>query len=101
MGGTALNIRPALHTVAWSAATAALVAIMTVLGAVYESGRNQALGITALTVPAIEQRHIIYIGAELLLHVVFSSVLLLVIGRCAYLVGPRGSRWTSPGSLPA
>ena len=37
---TTLNIPPALHTLLWSAATAALVALMTVLGAVYEGGET-------------------------------------------------------------
>jgi hypothetical protein len=86
----------AIHAVAWSTGAAAIGWLATCLGQTYRAGKNDALGLDALSLPPIDQRQTWY-GIGMVLQSAIAVVALLIAARLVYLllrwakrrVGPR------------
>ena len=95
-----LKLPSALHALAWSTAAAMFLALATALGIAHTSGGYGALGLTALTHPAIDQSQTT-LGILIALQVILLCIAISVIGRGLYLGSKWGVRKLSRREIPA
>jgi hypothetical protein len=81
----------AIHAVAWSTGAAAIAWLATCLGQTYWAGKNDALGLDALSLPAIDQRHTWY-GIGMVLQSAIYVTIVLIAARLIYLLLRWGKR---------
>jgi hypothetical protein len=79
----ASRIPSVLHALAWSTATAILLGLATTMGRANTDGVYSALGLTALTPPAIDQTQSV-LGVALALQVILMGFAMSIIARVLY-----------------
>jgi hypothetical protein len=95
-----LKLPAALHALAWSTGAAVFLGLATSLGMARTNGVYGALGLTALTPPAIDQSQTIF-GVFITLQIILMCIAISVIGRGLYLGSQWGIRNLSRREIPA
>jgi hypothetical protein len=80
-----INLPSAVHAVAWSTGAAAIAWLASCLGQTYWAGKYDALGLDALSLPAVDQRHVLA-GMATIFQSAIDVVIAIGLARLIYVL---------------